>query len=188
MEEAMNKILVVVVAAGLLPMACGGSQPAVEGQGDEQEAAEEQPDATAVLEPTAGNQVAGSVSFTQVGGHVRVHAEVSGLTVGDHGFHVHEKGDCTDPAGKSAGGHFNPDGLDHGGPHDAIRHVGDLGNLTADASGKAVLDTLDSLIKLDGPNSVLGRALIVHAEADDLSSQPTGAAGARVACGVIEAN
>jgi Cu-Zn family superoxide dismutase len=183
----MSRILTILGGA-LLAAACGGSRPAVEGRGGDEGAGEDQPDATAILNPTEGNNASGSVTFTRVGGKVRVHAEVSGLTLGDHGFHVHEVGDCTDPAGKSAGGHFNPDGLDHGGPHDAIRHVGDLGNLTADDSGKAVLDLDDSLVELEGPNSVIGRSVIVHADADDLTSQPTGAAGARVACGVIEAN
>jgi len=171
----------------VLVAACGAGRPvgteATDGEGGDSGLA-----ATARLAPTAGSQVHGTVTFRQEGDKVRVHAEISGLTPGEHGFHVHEVGDCSDPEGKSAGGHFNPDGLDHGGPHDAIRHVGDLGNLLADESGTAVLDTEDALVALDGASSVIGRSVIVHADPDDMTSQPTGAAGARVACGVIEAD
>jgi Cu-Zn family superoxide dismutase len=169
-----------IIGMALLTVACGASLP------DANEAEGGAASATAVLEPTEGNVVSGSVTFTEIDGKVRVHAEISGLTPGKHGFHVHEVGDCSDPAGKSAGGHFNPEGMDHGGPHDAIRHVGDLGNLEADQNGEAVLDTHDALVSLEGPRSIIGRSVIVHADADDLTSQPTGAAGARVACGVIE--
>ncbi|MBW2278571.1 MAG: superoxide dismutase family protein [Deltaproteobacteria bacterium] len=170
-----------IVVGALFAVSCGASKPEV----SEPQSGSS---ATALLNPTEGNVVSGSVTFTQVDGNVHVHAEITGLTPGKHGFHVHEVGDCSDPAGKSAGGHFNPDEMDHGGPHDAIRHVGDLGNLEADDGGKAVLDTDDSLVALDGPNTVIGRSVIVHADADDLTSQPTGAAGARVACGVIKAD
>jgi Cu-Zn family superoxide dismutase len=98
---------------------------------------------------------------------------------------VHELGDCTAPDGTSAGGHFNPEGMPHGAPADAQRHVGDLGNLTADDSGMAHYERTDDVIALSGDHSIVGRGIIVHAGADDLTSQPTGAAGARVACGVI---
>ncbi len=141
--------------------------------------------AIAVLHPTQGNNVHGTVTFTRLASRVRVVADITGLTPGQHGFHVHEFGDCSAPDATSAGGHFNPMGQPHAGPDTTMRHVGDLGNITADASGRARLDVVLPLITFEGPNSVLGRAVIVHAKADDLRTQPTGDAGGRVACGVI---
>lgn len=141
--------------------------------------------AVAVLVATKGNTVSGVVRFTQTDKGVRVVAEVTGLSPGDHGFHVHEFGDLTSSDGTSAGGHFNPTQAKHGAPDAGERHIGDLGNLKADAEGRATLDYVDPLLKLDGPHSILGRGLVVHASADDLKSQPTGNAGARVAVGVI---
>lgn len=137
------------------------------------------------LQPTAGNTVSGWVSFEPMGDHVHVTAEVKGLTPGKHGFHVHEKGDCSSGDGKSAGGHFNPTGAPHGGPDAEQRHVGDLGNLEADDTGVARYDRMDMVLRLSGEHSILGRAIIVHAGGDDFTTQPTGAAGARIACGVI---
>jgi len=145
--------------------------------------------ATADLQPTEGNTAMGTVTFAEMTGGIHITAEVSGLESGNHGFHVHETGDCSAPDGTSAGGHFNPDGTNHGGPVSGVHHRGDLGNIEADASGKATLSTMvDFITVAEGPNSVLGKAVIVHAGADDLESQPTGNAGARVACGVIQAN
>jgi Cu-Zn family superoxide dismutase len=141
--------------------------------------------AIAVLHPTAGNQAHGTVTFTREGLAMRVVAHVEGLAPGKHGFHVHQFGDCSAPDGTSAGGHFNPDNTAHGSPAGRPRHVGDLGNIEADASGVAHLELVDSLMTFSGPHSIIGRGLIVHAGEDDLTSQPTGAAGARVACGVI---
>jgi Cu-Zn family superoxide dismutase len=143
--------------------------------------------ARAELNPTANNQVKGTVDFYETPKGVRVVAKVSGLTPGLHGFHIHDKGDCSAPDGSSAGGHFNPGGVKHGGPTDAVRHAGDFGNITADASGNAKFETVDNHISFDGPNSIIGRGVIVHAKADDYVSQtPTpGNAGPRVACGVI---
>jgi Cu-Zn family superoxide dismutase len=112
-------------------------------------------------------------------------ADLQGLTKGKHGFHIHEFGDCNSPDGTSAGGHFNPEGKTHGAPMDMSRHEGDMGNLEADDSGKAYLEYLDTVIKLKGPNSIIGRSIIVHKGEDDLKSQPAGNAGPRVACGVI---
>ena len=139
----------------------------------------------AVLQSTQGNKVTGTVAFTKEGEKVRVLAQIEGLTPGRHGFHIHEYGDCSSPDASSAGGHFNPTGSPHGAPTVEKRHEGDFGNVEADKAGVARFDWLDSVIKLDGPDSILGRAVIVHAEADDLKTQPTGASGARVACGVI---
>jgi superoxide dismutase, Cu-Zn family len=142
--------------------------------------------AVAVLHPTAGNKVSGTVTFTEVADGVQVRAEITGLTPGNHGFHVHELGDCSAPDASSAGAHFNPTHKPHGGPDAAERHVGDMGNVQADASGKATLEYLDHQISLTNEEqSVIGRSVVVHAKADDLKSQPAGDSGARVACGVI---
>ncbi|RMH95460.1 MAG: superoxide dismutase family protein [Calditrichaeota bacterium] len=141
--------------------------------------------AVAVLHPTEGNNVTGVVYFTQMENGVKIEAKVEGLTPGEHGFHIHEFGDCSSGDGKSAGGHFNPEGKSHGAPDAAERHVGDLGNLTADDAGVAKYERVDSHLSLNGPNSIIGRAVIIHEKADDLTSQPTGAAGSRLACGVI---
>ena len=141
--------------------------------------------AIAVLVPTANSKVSGTVTFTKAPDGIRMVADISGLTPGKHGFHVHEFGDCSSPDGNSAGSHFNPTKDPHAG-HDAEkRHIGDLGNVEADAAGKVHLDLVDKKIKLSGENSIVGRALIVHEKADDLKTQPTGDAGGRVACGVV---
>ncbi len=141
--------------------------------------------AVAELKPTQGSQVRGTVTFTLTTYGVRVAADITGLTAGDHGFHIHEKGDCSAPDGSSAGGHFNPSGMPHGGQRDEQRHVGDLGNVVADDSGKAHYEVVDRFLAFEGTNSIIGRAVIVHEKVDDLKSQPTGNAGGRVACGVI---
>lgn len=141
--------------------------------------------AVCVLHPTAGNDISGNITFTKTTEGIKIVADVSGLTPGKHGFHVHKFGDCSATDGTSAGGHFNPENLKHGAPTDIERHVGDLGNLEADTDGNAHYERTDTFIALSGPHSIIGRAIIVHAGEDDLTSQPTGAAGARVACGVI---
>lgn len=143
--------------------------------------------AVAVLQPTANNSVTGTVTFTQMEGHVHVVADLFGLTPGIHGFHVHEKGDCSAPDASSAGGHYNPSTMQHSAPDSANRHMGDLGNIVADSTGNAHLDWMDMHLALNGENSIVGKAVIVHADPDDFTTQPTGNAGARVACGVIEA-
>jgi len=141
--------------------------------------------AIAVLHPTQGSQVSGTVTFTKAEGGVHVVAEIKGLTPGEHGFHIHEFGDCSAADGASAGGHFNPAGHPHAGPDAKMRHAGDLGNITADAGGTAHYDQVDTMLAFAGSDSIVGRGLIVHEKADDLTTQPTGAAGGRVACGVI---
>jgi superoxide dismutase, Cu-Zn family len=138
--------------------------------------------AVAVLHPTDGFDAKGTIYFTAVENGVQVTAEISGLSEGNKGFHIHQYGDCTAANGTSAGGHFNPEGMDHAGPTDAIRHMGDMGNITANAQGNAMIDYVDKTIHI---NMILGRGVIVHNGEDDLSSQPSGAAGPRVACGVI---
>jgi len=141
--------------------------------------------AVAVLHPTEGNRVSGTVVFTQVGDKVRIVGTVEGLTPGKHGFHIHEWGDCSAPDGTSAGGHYNPDNNPHAGPDQMKRHMGDMGNLDANPMGEADYERADGYITLNGPHSIIGHAVIVHAGEDDLTSQPTGNAGPRLACGVI---
>jgi Cu-Zn family superoxide dismutase len=142
--------------------------------------------ATAVLHPTAGNKVGGTVTFTEVADGVQVHANITGLTAGKHGFHVHEFGDCSAPDASSAGAHFNPTNQPHAGPDDSARHVGDMGNVEANASGKATVDYVDHDMSLtNDQKSVIGRSVVVHVKADDLKTQPSGDSGARVACGAI---
>lgn len=142
--------------------------------------------AIAQLAPTEGNSVVGSATFTSTNGSVRVEATVSGLAPGKHGFHVHENGDCSAPDASSAGGHFAPQDNPHAGPDDQPRHVGDLGNLEAGEDSTAEYSRDDSVISLSGPNSIVGKALVVHSGEDDLETQPSGDSGDRVACGVIE--
>lgn len=144
-------------------------------------------DAIAVIVPTQGNEAHGWVRFTQEGQAVKVVAEVEGLAPNTtHGFHIHEFGDCSAADGSSAGGHYNPEGHTHAGPATKERHAGDLGNITADANGKARLElTADNFSIAGMKNPIIGRSVVIHAKADDLQTQPTGNAGARIACGVI---
>ena len=142
-------------------------------------------DAVAVLMPTEGNIITGSVTFFKVKEGVRVIVDVIGLSPGEHGVHIHEFGDCRADDGSSAGGHFNPLGRPHGAPDAENRHMGDMGNLKADENGAALLDIIDPLLALDGANSIIGRSVVVHAQADDFTTQPHGATGARLACGTI---
>jgi Cu-Zn family superoxide dismutase len=145
------------------------------------------PTATASLLPTKGSQVQGSVKLVQRDGEVVVSGKVTGLSPGPHGFHVHEKGDCSAPDGASAGPHFDPSGSKaHGGRTGDKRHGGDLGNISADAKGIASFEIRVMGISLGSDlASVVGRSLIVHAKPDDLSTQPSGSSGPRLACGLI---
>ncbi len=144
-------------------------------------------DAIAALSPTQGNEAHGNIYFTKVKEGVRIDGEISGLKPGSHGFHIHEKGDCSAPDGMSAGGHYNPDKMPHGSPSSAQRHAGDFGNIEANNSGVAKFSRIDHTATLEGLNSIVGHAVIVHADPDDMKTQPTGNAGKRVACGVIGA-
>jgi Cu-Zn family superoxide dismutase len=141
--------------------------------------------AICIMQPLSDSKVKGVVTFTVKGDKVVVKGRISGLTPGLHGFHVHEFGDMTSADGLSTGGHFNPEGKMHGGQKAKDRHVGDLGNVMANANGVAEFEFADPLVKLSGPHSILGRGLIVHAKADDEKTQPTGDAGGRVGGGVI---
>lgn len=130
---------------------------------------------------------AGVVHVMPAGTGVQMHVQLTGLTPGEHGFHVHEQGECTPPAFESAGGHFAQAGQQHGLQNPQGPHTGDMPNLVANAEG--AVDTTLALDRLSlqrgAANAVWGRALVVHADADDYRTDPSGAAGDRVACGVI---
>lgn len=163
-------------AAALLAAACATQPPG--------------PMASAQLTATSGNAVSGSVQFARRGDKVMVSGEVRGLKPnGEHGFHVHEKGDCASGDGMGTGGHFNPDGKAHGAHAHSMHHVGDLPSLKADASGTARFSFESSTLALgSGTADILGRGLIVHRDADDYQTQPTGNSGPRIACAVITKN
>ena len=172
----MKKALVLAGAA-VVAAACGG-MPQVGGGTV----------AIAELEPTKGNNTRGVVVFSPRGNRVEVNAKVYGLKAGaEHGFHVHEKGDCSSGDGMSAGGHFNPGGQPHGSyPEGTARHVGDMPNLRGDSEGNAssTFDMTGMAIG-SGTADIIGKAVIVHRDPDDYKSQPAGNAGPRLACAVI---
>ena len=146
--------------------------------------------ATADLQPTRGNTASGTVRFVQNGDTVKVSGEVKGLKPNaEHGFHVHEKGDCSSGDGMSTGGHFNPTTTAHGQHGQGTHHVGDLPSLKADAQGVAKVEFSTTALTLKpGASSVMDKGLIVHRDPDDYKTQPTGNSGPRVACGVIRAS
>jgi superoxide dismutase, Cu-Zn family len=153
-------------------------------QHDEKKAGGEVTKAIAQLHAASGSEVHGTVVFTKSAAGIHVHAEISGLSPGEHGFHIHEYG-VWSKDGMSSGGHFNPTMAPHGGIDSKKRHVGDLGNITANSNGNATLDVDDSLLSFHGAHSIIGRGVVVHEKADDLKTPPSGNAGARLAVGVV---
>lgn len=147
----------------------------------------ETPHIAVKIQAASGSKVSGYITFTpEKQGKVKVKGEIKGLSpAGMHGFHVHEYGDCSASDGSSAGGHYNPKGKAHGAPEMSAHHAGDLGNIVSDADGVAHINSTFNHFQLKGHDSIVGRAIIVHEKADDLSSQPSGAAGKRIGCGVI---
>jgi Cu-Zn family superoxide dismutase len=144
--------------------------------------------ATAALTGREGSSVRGTVSFHGMGGGVHIEARVEGAPPGSHGFHLHETGDCSAADFSSAGGHFNPDAVAHGAPDAAVHHAGDLGNIEVGADGVGTLSVhVMNLSIAEGPHAVVGRAVVLHDNPDDYTTQPTGNAGGRLACGVIAA-
>ena len=142
--------------------------------------------AVAFLRATkSGGEAGGKITFTKVDDGIKVEGEITGLTPGKHGFHIHEFGDVSTPDAMSAGGHFNPGKATHAGLDTPKRHAGDLGNIEANDKGVAKVDVTIPHLSFTGEESILGRGLIVHEKADDLKTQPTGNAGARVAAAVI---
>ena len=147
------------------------------------------PIATAQLQPTKDSTVAGTINFSLVDGQLRASGDITGLKPdSEHGFHIHEKGDCSAPDGSSAGGHFNPGSSEHGSISAAMHHGGDMPNIKADAQGNAHIDgpvASNVNVGVGDGFDIVGRGLIVHADPDDYKTQPTGNAGARLACAVI---
>jgi len=142
----------------------------------------------AVMTATAGNSAAGTLVVTAVPDGVHFHGRLTGLPPGStHGFHIHENGDCSAPDASTAGGHFNPTRSEHGDPVGMTHHAGDIANQVADAQGAIDVDATVHGVSLDTgvSDDVLGRALILHRDADDYASQPAGNSGPRIACGVI---
>jgi superoxide dismutase, Cu-Zn family len=134
-----------------------------------------------------GNNISGTVKFIEEKkGEIKVDINLKGVTTGEHGFHIHEFGDCSVPDFSSAGGHFNPIANDHGSRESKVRHHGDLGNISVSNKDKTYKASFsDSKLSLTGDNSIIGRSIIIHQNKDDFTTQPTGNAGGRIACGVI---
>lgn len=143
--------------------------------------------AEAIIEAKSGSAISGKVTFKQEPSGVRIVADVKGLKPGLHGFHIHEKGDCSAADASSAGGHYNPHNKPHGGPNSPERHVGDFGNLVANGAGEAHYDEISDLVELNGEYSIIGKSVVIHADPDDLKTQPTGNSGVRIGCGEIKA-
>ena len=143
--------------------------------------------AKATIEAKSGSTVAGTATFTELAnGGVKVVVHLEQAPPGTHGFHIHEKGDCSAPDAMSAGAHFNPASNPHAGPLDKARHNGDLGNIEIGQEGKGQLEIVDDLVTVKpGPTSVVGKSIIFHEQIDDLKTQPAGNSGARLGCGVI---
>jgi len=145
-------------------------------------------EATAKLESKSGSTVTGEAEFTEKKDGVEVSIQIKGAKPGPHGVHLHDKGDCSAADASSAGGHFNPDSKAHGAPGAEAHHAGDLGNMQVGANGIGKLKMMvKGLTVAPGPNSVVGHAVVIHADPDDMKTQPSGNSGARVACGVVQA-
>jgi Cu-Zn family superoxide dismutase len=191
----MSKAAATVVSIGLtvVVLGCAGgsgesaSEPASTATA-EPAAASPAAEAVARIEPTSGSEVTGTATFMSVGGQVTFTLVVENAPAGEHAFHIHEIGDCSSPDGKSAGGHWNPTDEDHGRWGVPAFHLGDVGNLLVgeDGRGSLVLTTDLWSIGTGETSDIVGRAVILHADADDFTTQPTGAAGGRIGCGVIE--
>lgn len=170
---------VLLAACGSTPSAPEAKPAAIAGTAQE---------AVANLASASGSLVSGKLVLRPMGDGVHITGDVGGLKPGDvRGFHIHEKGDCSAADASSAGGHFNPGAQPHGRAGQGAHHAGDTDNIVADARGVAHIDAHVQGVSLGGgaANDIAGRAIIVHAAADDYATQPTGNAGARVACGVI---
>lgn len=145
--------------------------------------------AQAELKATEGNGVSGTLDLAGEGNGVHITGTIHGLTPNStHGFHVHEKGDCSAPDASSAGAHYNPHGQPHGDPTGTARHLGDMPNLTANAEGVAELDATvaGATLRTGQPDDLVGKAIVVHEKADDYKTQPSGDSGKRIACAVIK--
>ncbi len=148
------------------------------------------PFATAAMVPKSGSKVTGTVDFAKVKNKLLVRAYLTNVAPGQHGFHLHASGDCSAPDAASAGDHYNPTGDKHGGPKAHTRHAGDLGNVMVNESGNAEVEvtlTTPANKKFPGWDDIIGKSVILHEKGDDLKTDPSGNAGARIACGTIVA-
>lgn len=182
----MNRLSLILLSLCGCAVAGGTSASAPPSSSSETQAAP--PAASAVLAGRSDSTMTGAARFTPAPGNkLAVHLQVEGAPPGQHGVHIHEKGDCSDPKAASAGGHFNPGaGAHHGGPATDVRHSGDLGNMVVDDTGKGTLDVVVSGLSVSGAkDGVIGRSIVVHEKTDDLKSDPAGNSGTRIACGVI---
>ena len=143
--------------------------------------------AIATIGPASGSSVTGMATFTQNGDQITVTIEIQNTTPGLHAVHIHESGDCSSPDGKSAGGHWNPTDVAHGKWGEGEFHLGDLGNITVAEDGTGSFELTTDLWEIGTGSDidVVGRGIVVHADADDFTSQPSGNAGARIGCGAI---
>ena len=187
-----NLAFVLILAVVAFTGACGSKEevaapdpaPAPEPEVVEEVAAAAT--AVAILQPRADSEVSGTVTFTESPDGVKVVADIARIAPGMHGLHLHELGDCSAEDFKSTGGHFNPTDAPHGAPTDEMRHAGDFGNIEIGEDGAGRLELTTTMLTVaEGPNTVVGRAVILHDGEDDLVSQPTGAAGGRIGCGVV---
>ncbi len=178
----MNKRIVVVscVLLSFVAAGCGARDGGAEAEATYKKA-------TAYIVPRSDSEVGGAAIFIKEGAQVTLQVTVESASPGEHAVHIHETGDCSAPDASSAGGHWNPAGEDHGAWGTPPHHLGDLGNITVgeDGTGSLNMSTDRWAIGGGGDNDIIGKAVVVHAVADDLTSQPSGAAGARVGCGVI---
>ncbi|HET6373491.1 MAG TPA: superoxide dismutase family protein [Candidatus Polarisedimenticolia bacterium] len=145
--------------------------------------------AVAVIESKSGSHVTGKASFHEANGKVTLKIRIEGAEPGLHAVHLHEKGDCSAPDAASAGGHWNPTQSDHGKWAVSPFHHGDIGNIEVGANGKGTFILTTDLWTIGGPpeTDVIGKGIIIHAKVDDFTTQPTGNAGGRVGCGVVQA-
>ena len=186
-RHAGHLVLTLACAAGLSACATSTAPPSASAA-TPAAAVSTAKEAVVRLSPASGSLVSGTLTLKPMGDGVHITGEVGGLKAGGrHGFHIHEKGDCSAADASCAGGHFNPGAQPHGRAGQGAHHAGDADNLVADGKGVAKVDVHQSGVTLGGgaANDIAGRAVIVHAKADDYTSQPTGDAGGRIACGVI---
>ncbi|MGE0590148.1 MAG: superoxide dismutase family protein [Cyclobacteriaceae bacterium] len=186
--KAQNVSMIAIFISLLVACTPAQKEEATDETTTEEQPTTEEVTASAVLNSASGSSVTGTANFTQTGDMmVRMSLEVQGLTPGEHALHLHEKGDCSAPDATSAGGHWNPGGMDHGKRGEGQYHAGDVINLTADENGNVSWSDEISGWTIGGADStnILNHAVIIHDGQDDFMTQPTGAAGGRVACGVI---
>ena len=145
--------------------------------------------AIAIIQPKSNSTITGKVTFNEKNGIVKMEATITNALEGNHAIHIHAEGDCSAPDGKSAGGHWNPTNQSHGKWEKQPFHIGDIGNIVIAADGKGTITRETDLWCIgcdDETKNIIGKAIIIHQGPDDFTSQPAGAAGARIGCGVIE--